>query len=112
MRQAGILAAAGIIAIEERRHRLHVDHENAATLAEGLIGCGFKIVNGKPDINMVFADTGMDEEQMGEYLRYLRQNGVLAGSVSIGVVRFVTNREVTAEDVEFVVWLTKSFVEQ
>lgn len=36
MRQAGILAAAGLIALHEMRHRLHEDHENAATLAEGL----------------------------------------------------------------------------
>jgi len=109
MRQAGILAAAGIIAIEKNSARLGEDHENAVRLAKGLKQLGFEIINGKPDINMVFVDTKMEDVRFEDYLDYLKQNGVLVGSLSQGVVRFVTSREVTKDDVDLAVWLTGEF---
>jgi threonine aldolase len=111
MRQAGILAAAGIIAIEKRRHRLHIDHKNAQTLAEGFRELGFGIVNDKPDINMVFIKTNFDGGKQSEYRDYLKRHGVLAAGRSDDVIRFVTNREVSEEDIVYTLRLTKEFMD-
>jgi threonine aldolase len=110
MRQAGILAAACIVAVTRRRGRLIVDHENAANLADGLAALGFEIVNGKPDINMVFAKTNFGAEKHAAYIAHLRGNGALATAVSADVVRFVPNREVDAEDIARVIELSREFV--
>jgi threonine aldolase len=112
MRQAGILAAAGIIAIENNSARLGEDHRNARRLAEGLEQLGFGILNNKPDINIVFVNTKMDDARFEEYLSYLKENGVLASSLSQGVIRFVTSREVCQDDVDLVILLTGRFLSE
>src|SRR3989442_11262867 len=57
MRQAGVLAAAGLVALEETPKRLHVDHENARFLAEGLAEMpGIKIEPAKVVTNILFLD--------------------------------------------------------
>ena len=56
MRQAGILAAAGIIALEKMTKRLGEDHARARNLAEGLSGNRGIILDGAPQTNMVFFD--------------------------------------------------------
>ncbi len=61
MRQAGILAAAGIVALEEMIDRLVEDHERAQRLAEGMKGIsGLRLVFGTPETNMVFCE--LDDE--------------------------------------------------
>jgi len=81
MRQAGVLAAAGIIALEEMVDRLKEDHSRAQALAEGLEKVpGIKLEKGSPNTNMVYIslcpETGLDANQMEERLR---KQGVRVG---------------------------------
>ncbi|MGZ4826290.1 MAG: threonine aldolase family protein [Terriglobales bacterium] len=95
MRQAGVLAAAGLIALEEMPKRLHVDHENAKFLAEGLARLpGIKIDPAKVMTNILvcgISGTGMTS---GEFARRLAEKNVLCGSVNNELVRFVTHMDV------------------
>lgn len=81
MRQAGVLAAAGIIALEEMVDRLAEDHLHAAELAYGLIDVpGIHLAKGSPNTNMVYIDIdpslGISAE---ECAAELRNAGVLVG---------------------------------
>jgi len=94
-RQAGIMAAAGLIALEEGPKRLHEDHEHAGRLAGGL---GQILPEGSvtaPETNIVFAAVpdawGMIER--------LRDEGVLATMVA-GKVRMLTHVDVDATDID------------
>jgi threonine aldolase len=100
MRQAGVLAAAGLIALEDSPKRLHEDHENARRLADGLAElAGVKIDPEKVVTNIVIfdiAETGMSADAFCERLR---QRGVLA--VGFGSsIRMVTHYDVSRADIE------------
>jgi threonine aldolase len=99
-RQAGVLAAAGLIALEEGPKRLHEDHERAVRLAAAVA----EIVPGSLDpdsveTNMVFADTGSMGMTPLEMTDRLEEQGVGASVVS-GKVRMVTHVDVSDADVE------------
>jgi len=98
-RQAGLMAAAGLIALTEGPARLHEDHANARALAEGLA----EVLPGSIDpaaveTNIVFADvagTGRDALQWRELLA---AEGVLVTIIG-DRVRMLTHVDVTADDV-------------
>ena len=97
MRQAGIIAAAGLLALEHR-HALTLDHDLAASLATG-IGERFPSACSTPETNMVIVrdlELGMEA---GEFRRRLAAAGILVGAIEPGVLRFVTHRDVDAGDV-------------
>jgi threonine aldolase len=95
MRQAGILAAAGLIALEKHPSRLHEDHANAQFLAQGLAQVpGIRIDPAKAPTNILIFDisgTGMDSS---EFSRKLRERQVLASGVNGETMRFVTHMDV------------------
>ena len=99
MRQAGVLAAAGLIALEKMPARLQEDHDNAKLLAEGLAEIrGIKIDAKKVKTNiLVFSivGTGMDT---GEFSRKLGAQNVLAAGIDQEQMRFVTHNDVSRED--------------
>ena len=99
MRQSGVLAAAGLIAIEKMPARLKEDHDNARLLAEGLAEIkGIKIDAKKVRTNiLVFSvvGTGMDT---GEFSRRLAEKNVLAAGIDQEQMRFVTHNDVGRED--------------
>ena len=101
MRQAGVLAAAGLIALEEMPKRLHEDHANAKFLAEALATIPkLKIQPEKVKTNIVIFDisaTGMTTEQ---FLRRLRDQNVIGSAVSDSIVRLLTHMDVTRADCE------------
>ena len=93
-RQAGIMAAAGLIALEDGPKRLHLDHERARRLAEGVA----EILPGSIDpatveTNMVYADTEAVGLAPLDAIERLRDLGVGATFVS-GKVRMVTHVDV------------------
>ena len=98
MRQAGILAAAGLIALEHGPEKLQPDHENAKFLAQGLSKIpGFKIDPAKVQTNIVICDitgTGMTS---GEISCALAGRQVLANGVGPELMRFVTHLDVNRE---------------
>ncbi len=106
MRQAGIIAAAGILALEEHVDRLAEDHANAMRLAVGLAEVEELVIDpASVQTNMVFAwpDTATAEG----LIDYLREEGVLVGGY--GNLRFVTHLDLTAADVDRVVELIKRY---
>jgi threonine aldolase len=93
MRQAGILAAAGIVALEQMTERLADDHARARCLAEGLAKIpGIKLAPGTPHTNMVFIS--LDETVPAtakEVTKRLADQGVLVGDVGNRSFRLVTH---------------------
>lgn len=99
-RQAGIMAAAGLIALEEGPKRLHEDHANARRLAEGIAEATPGALDpGGVETNIVFADAAPLGMTPWEAWERLRAEGILSNVVA-GRVRLLTHRDVTAEDVE------------
>ena len=93
-RQAGIMAAAGLIALEEGPKRLHEDHENARALAEGIAD----LLPGSVDpamvtTNIVFVDVAGTGRTARQWADRLRAEGLLVTIVS-GRVRMLTHRDV------------------
>ena len=101
MRQVGVLAAAAAIALEEGPKRLHVDHENARFLAEGL--ASFPRIRIKPEkvqTNIVLFDVSETGWTAGEFLQRLSEGKVLGGPVDARRVRMVTHLDVNRADIE------------
>src|SRR5437667_4299801 len=95
MRQAGVLAAAGLVSLEETPKRLHVDHENARFLAEGLAEIpGVKINPAKVVTNIQFLDVSGTGLTSFETSRRLAGQGVLANGVTSEIMRMVTHYDV------------------
>jgi len=104
MRQAGILAAAGLYALERNIGRLAEDHENAARLARGLSDIA-QIEVTMPDTNMVFAD--MPAGQCSSLQEALRRKGILA---QVGPrMRIVLHLDVSRADVDRTIAAFKEF---
>jgi threonine aldolase len=95
MRQIGVLAAAGLIALEEGPARLAEDHANARLLAEALASTeGVSINIEAVETNIViFRLTG--GQGAGELVAHLKARGVLAGAFGPDAVRLVTHRDVS-----------------
>ncbi|ABF41368.1 L-threonine aldolase [Candidatus Koribacter versatilis Ellin345] len=95
MRQAGILAAAGLIALEQGPKRLHDDHGNAKHVAERLADIrGINIDAATVQTNIVIFDvsgTGMDT---ADFARKLAEKNVLASGISPELMRIVTHLDV------------------
>lgn len=93
MRQAGILAAAGIVALEKMTGRLTEDHARAKRLANGLADIGGLAIDaGSPHTNMIFANL-VDQIQQGagEIAELFKDKGVLIGVTGDRRFRFVTH---------------------
>jgi len=100
MRQIGILAAAGLIALEDGPKRLHEDHENARALAEGVADIpGISIDPSKVATNIVIFDVSRTRLKSGEICARLKEAGVLAIGISDTQVRMVTHLDVSHEDI-------------
>jgi threonine aldolase len=94
MRQAGILAAAGLIALEEMPKRLHEDHANAKMLATRLSGVdGVTIDPSTVESNIVIFRTVGDAQNL---VTAMRSEGVLSSALGPHTVRLVTHRDVDA----------------
>jgi threonine aldolase len=99
-RQAGILAAAGLLALDQGPTRLSEDHANARRLAEGVAEAVPAAVDRESvETNIVFADPATLGMTLVEVVDRLRDEGVLVTMVA-GKVRMVTHLDVTAEDIE------------
>ena len=106
MRQAGILAAAGLIALEKNVGRLAEDHANARRLARGLMEVGEVQLN--PDLvqtNMVFIE--IDADRAEEFNAFLKDRDILV--MGRGTYRLVTHLDVNADDMDRVIAAVKAF---
>ncbi|MGI8812367.1 MAG: threonine aldolase family protein [Pyrinomonadaceae bacterium] len=100
MRQIGILAAAGLIALEESPKRLNEDHENARRLAEGIAAIpGVSIDVETVVTNIVIFDISATAKDSAETCAKLKDAGILA--IGFGkMIRMVTHCDVSREDIE------------
>lgn len=112
MRQAGILAAAGLIALLKMSKRLYIDHENARYMAERLMEIpGIKLAYEDVQINMVFFDmkeTGVDPDRM---VKQLFEKGIKINGSEDGLMRYVTNNDVSREDIDYTIQCMKEIME-
>ena len=101
MRQVGIIAAAGIYALDHHIERLKEDHQNAKRLALGLKGLkGVSIDPGQVETNIIIfniANTGMTAPQIAEVMK---KNGVLIHPIGKTQIRLLTHLDVSSEDIE------------
>lgn len=95
MRQAGVLAAAGLIALEETPKRLHHDHQNAQLLAQGLAAIpSIRLDPAKVVTNILIFDVSGTGLESDEISRRLAAQGVLANGVTSTTMRMVTHYDV------------------
>jgi threonine aldolase len=101
MRQAGVLAAAALVALEEGPKRLHLDHENAKLLAQGLANISrIRIQAEKVQTNIVLYDVSETGMTSTEFLKRVGERNVLGGPVDARRVRMVTHLDVDRADIE------------
>ena len=106
MRQAGIVAAAGLHAFDHHVDRLAEDHARARRLAEGLLDAGLPIDLGQVETNFVQIDVGPLELTKEEALARIHAEGVgISGTIHPTVVRAVTHLDVSDGDIERAVQL-------
>jgi threonine aldolase len=112
MRQAGVIAAAGLIALEEMPARLHEDHANATLLAEGVAKLP------RVDIDLATVQTNIVIFSVGgvadvtPLLAQLKQRGILAGSAAANQIRYVTHNDVDKSACEQALHITAQVLAQ
>ncbi|MEK6974786.1 MAG: GntG family PLP-dependent aldolase [Candidatus Thermoplasmatota archaeon] len=101
MRQAGHMAAAGIVALDTMVDRLADDHANAKALAKGLEAIdGLAVDLKRTQTNMVLADVSATGLSSGAFIERMKKSGVLCLGRDAGpMVRFVTHRHIAKADV-------------
>jgi len=102
MRQVGILAAAGLVALDSMIERLADDHSRARKLAERLsVLKGISLDMGMPQTNMVFPFLSKNvKTSTGEIIKRLAAENIRIGSMGEGSFRLVTHAWITDEDVD------------
>jgi len=100
MRQVGVIAAAGLVALEEGPGRLHEDHARARALAEGIAAIPGAVVDAAAcETNILFVKTAAGGPSYAPIAAGLREEGVWAVALGDLGIRFVTHRDVDDEDV-------------
>ena len=108
MRQAGILAAAGIIALTEMTDRLQEDHDNAAYMAERLTEVeGLEVYKERQQIDMVFFKLKGYPLDSAKLVEYMAENNVIINGEDNGMMRYVTHAYVSREEIDTVIELMK-----
>lgn len=114
MRQAGVLGAAGLIALKEMRNRLDTDHQNAKMLAQKLAEIPGSIINIEDvQINMVFfgheSNANIDSEA---FVEFMKNHGILVNSADDQhKFRFVTHYWISRENIMAIIAACKQFYE-
>jgi threonine aldolase len=113
MRQAGVIAAPGIIAIEKMVDRLKDDHANAKLLATGLSKIqGISLDVSHVQTNIVLYDVSDLGVTAKEWGAKMGEHGVKAGAVEGGRVRMVTHRGIEKNDVEYALGVAEKVAKQ
>lgn len=109
MRQAGILAAAGLEALD-MRHRLKEDHENALYFGNELEKInGIQVKIDAIKINMVFLTIDREGFNEEDLVRFLKERDILINGQDNGLYRFVTHYYITRERIDEVIHYLKDY---
>jgi threonine aldolase len=104
MRQAGVIAAAALIALEHGPKRLYIDHENAKILAQGLAAIpGIRVDPSQVQTNIVIYDVRETKLSSAEFLETIARHQVLGLPVDAERIRMVTHLDVDRSDVDIAV---------
>ena len=99
MRQSGVLAAAGLVALDTMVDRLAEDHLNARTLAEGLAELpGVTCDLSRVQTNLVYFD--LTKPTAAEFQDECRHRGLLGDAAGRRRMRFVTHHGITSADIQ------------
>jgi threonine aldolase len=102
MRQAGILAAAALYALEHHVDRLAEDHAHARLLAEAFEDTeGFSLESGPVETNLVWVQVDRSLGTAAEVTAYLRSHGILVSVLGTQVLRACTHLDVSRDQVEY-----------
>jgi threonine aldolase len=103
MRQAGVLAAAALYALENHVERLAEDHAHARLLAEAFEDTeGFSLESGPVETNLVWVEVDRSLGTAAEVAAYLRSHGIMVSVLGAQVIRACTHLDVSREQVEHV----------
>jgi len=101
MRQAGPLAAAGIVALETMVDRLVEDHQTAKRLADGLHHIDASLVDPRHvETNLVRVEVKKSGKRAAQWSAELKQKGILVSPCDVYALRFVTHRHIAAADID------------
>jgi len=101
MRQAGVIAAAGIVALEQMVERLAEDHQNARLLADGMAGLsGIGVEDMAVRTNIVYFNVTRPEMDAAQLVACLGGQGVRMLQLGPRRIRAVTHHHVTAADIQ------------
>lgn len=101
MRQTGVIAAAGTIALEQMLDRLAEDHMNARRLAEGIAQIpGLSIDPARIKTNIIFFDLVSDRLAAVEFIKRLGQKGIKLLPTGPSRFRMVTHYGINSEDID------------
>ena len=103
MRQAGMLAAAGIYALDNNLQRLNDDHANAKLLEQGFSAIDGITLHGRAQTNMVF----FSAEKQKQLVDFLAEKNIIISNRK--VIRLVFHLDVTADDVQTVIAAVNEF---
>jgi len=110
LRQAGYIAAPGLIALEKMTKRLGEDHEHAKYMAAGLDEIDeINILKNQLDINMVFFTIKKDEFNEKDFIKYLEKNNIKINPPEGNEFRFVTHYWIKKQDVDYITKIVSDF---
>jgi threonine aldolase len=109
LRQAGFLAAAGLIALKDMAPRLKEDHDLAKYLATELDKFDhIEVIKSRLDINMVFFKmTGVNED---EFIQQMLDKGIKINGIEDNEWRYVTNNDVSKENIDYTIKVMKDLM--
>jgi threonine aldolase len=111
MRQVGVLAAAGLVALEESPKTLHVDHENARYLAESLAQMkGIRVDAKKVVTNIVIFDVEQTGKTPAAICAALKERQVLANPFGQHTIRMVTHYDVDRAGIDLALAAIRNIV--
>src|SRR5690625_4733085 len=110
LRQAGIIAAPGIVALETMVDRLAEDHDNATRLAEGLGNISGLTVENIVETNIVVINIKQLNMTEDKFVKLLKDNGILVNAFNTYDIRLVTHYDVTIKDIEATIEKVQSLV--
>lgn len=112
MRQAGILAAAALYALDHHIKRLQEDHMNAKRLASGLLGMkGVSVNPDEVETNIVIFDVSAGRMTAQQVSEAMKKQGVLIHAVNKKLIRLVTHLDVSSADIEKTLKIFKSVLQ-